>query len=1559
VSASNFFAGGDTDGINFPTITQTVASGHFAASPERGTPPPPPENDNVQLGLFVTQDELNVWNLRARGLDPDGYNFNGTNPPWTNAPDDWARIVSRKNTLTGGSYVPWPGITYDWNGGNNPIQWDSSWVIDGGGGRPNTLPPQKNEQGAPEPIKHAAAYAMILGSYYLDPADQTINTTERDSVLQDVKDALLTIRNSQYNDFTNTSRYDPNNHYGNSFRPGDNLMHYLSQLVTAYDYSQIADPLFWSSTEKKDFINWLWSVEPWAGITGSDALVHRRRDGVVDVNTGAGIGSAYDPSTVDGVGIWNGSGAELYVHHEVDNHVPSFTAYFTCVAVLAEIEEARSGITFNDAGDYTLNPTNIEKGKEMGRWMAKHYLQNEVCANVPGNSAGNGTGGRMGSGNFYRGLLQNSAQGWKYSMEWLSGVLIGVDALARSGEEIPYGYSYTSGGGGYSGGLDTSGSIPDDNYFGNPGPKTLHRATQQMFRYIIEFGPPSYPWRFADETSTSTSLRIDSIAGDSSDVHSKEFEILPFLLRWNDQKLQDIYTRMAAGAPDHPSNPTSPHWDVEDGPQGMWAGACLQSALLENKVNPYGAQPIVPIPNLENPRLGLFVTQDELEIWNQRANASSGEGPRFHTKGEEYPNSPNDWTRVVNWKNDFLDHPTWFANWNPDNGYPNTPFDNSNTSNRPPQAEHRKTAENLDGPGRAYAAAFFAMVQGSVHLSPSQRQISASVRDGIIQDIEAGLISYTNNQYLDTSVMPRWTDTGQDQVGGYRLCFWLAQIIQAYDWCQVANPDAMSTASKEQIVAWFNSFIDFFMGDGNIGRVEEKPSDMDFDTGIAGTDLDNPRGKDPALIWLGGDEELEIHHKWDNHFPPNAAVITLAALEDELEDARDPNYTLQTTASERFTVYRVMECFTKHWLINECIANHNGNSGGTGSGGRMAAGQFYRGWTDNAPNDGWKYSCQHLGRVLVGGDAMARAGKTFDIPNLGGAQGTCYDLEYTIGVGGGTGVNTSGSVPDDTYFQNPGPKTYHRAVQQHTRYVIETGSDSYPWRFSGAKDNIPSATPDDRIDSTASGQGGYDRSNEWELLPFNMRWADPRITDIMDRSASGTPDHDANPRGGSYAVEQGPMGMFFPNFMFMYVAGTVDPYHGAVAPPPPTLNTVGKSVTMRWDIQEQTAGELLYGVDPALVGPSQEPAETTGTQATTSNYTTVIGSANSGDVVLMRGGTYTSDLTVPAGVTVKPYNQESLLITGQWTIGGDNVTIAGLTWDVGNGKQRCIIASQNSSNALENLEIRYCAFKGGTTNNIRLDYNIQNARIHHNTLESAYCNHLIHTHYKDSPTYGPGNIEIDHNIFGDCFLEDQIQIHGSTGDHDIHHNNFVGNVGEESIDIKQAKGPYTFYFRNNYININSGKNRFCKFQAGFEATVVCHNNWVTGTGPTIGTDHSYDHTVDFQWNIVDGIASGHPGNMNFRLTKNSICSHNLLIGENANGQWSSGNASDEPNVNVLVADNRIEGFTTWQADASWSTAAGSTNNEFVNTNSTIFTSRGIQGGTSSGYPTIPSSTPYG
>ena len=499
-------------------------------------------------------------------------------------------------------------------------------------------------------------------------------------------------------------------------------------------------------------------------------------------------------------------------------------------------------------------------------------------------------------------------------------------------------------------------------------------------------------------------------------------------------------------------------------------------------------------------RRGLFVTQRELVAWNARAVA----GTTFVSDGDQWTNSPGDWDRVVTNKTSFVADPTASAWVGLTSSYP-TAIPNNGTSGAVPKKNESFNPEDIRD------AAFYAMVLGSVHLPAADQTITATVRDNIIGDVETTITTIMESIYNDFSNATRFNpaDAGSGFNPTWLINLYLNKIIMAYDYCQVANPDKWTDAHKTAFITWLWS-IEPWVGDGGVDSLIKKRrnGEINTTTGVATASGAETRTS-ASSIWSGGPDELEVHHKWDNHLSPATLLLSMIAHLSELENERTGGTidVLSVADIAKGKEYGLWSIKTE--LINEIIAQAAGNDGGNGSGNRMSAGQFYRAILDGDPIDGLKYAMENLARVMITADMMARNGDP-----------SGYQLSYTTGVGGDdTGVDTSGSILTDTYFANAGPKELHRVAQGFLRYMIETGTDSHPWRYGTAT----GTTEADRIDSI---EAGFSRSNDLEFIPVNIRFRDLLIQAIYDRSATGAPAHPASPRQGTHFVEGGPGGMF-------------------------------------------------------------------------------------------------------------------------------------------------------------------------------------------------------------------------------------------------------------------------------------------------------------------------------------------------------------------------------------------------------------------------------------------------
>lgn len=192
------------------------------------------------------------------------------------------------------------------------------------------------------------------------------------------------------------------------------------------------------------------------------------------------------------------------------------------------------------------------------------------------------------------------------------------------------------------------------------------------------------------------------------------------------------------------------------------------------------------------------------------------------------------------------------------------------------------------------------------------------------------------------------------------------------------------------------------------------------------------------------------------------------------------------------------------------------------------------------------------------------------------------------------------------------------------------------------------------------------------------------------------------------------------------------------------------------------------------VGPAAEPATTSGVEITA---TSQISSLSSGQVGLMRAGTYGS-FSIPAGVTVKPYNGESVTVNGAITLGNGS-TVAGLT--VNPTGQWGIRLDRNNASPFTNQTIRNMRIHGGSVECVRVSRNVQNFLIEGCELSGGY-NHCLKVYGENENLPPSGTIR-------NCLIyspqtEDALQIERS-GFVSVEHCEF-GATQEERVDLKSA-----------------------------------------------------------------------------------------------------------------------------------------------------------------------------
>lgn len=193
--------------------------------------------------------------------------------------------------------------------------------------------------------------------------------------------------------------------------------------------------------------------------------------------------------------------------------------------------------------------------------------------------------------------------------------------------------------------------------------------------------------------------------------------------------------------------------------------------------------------------LSLFVTEAELLMWQSRA----VNGP-YRVDGDVSANSPGDWTRVVNDKDNFMGNPTSsLYEGSVENGVGlGKCVDSSHDTGRVPT--HLGAGGRTE---RLVAAALYALVQED--LSVAQQ----------VRDIVVAQIDYSDTKFNDRN---RWCTSNADAISnstaGMHYGDWLAAHIYTYDML-VAYENAYSVTlitdtQKASYRTWVGGFSPWF-----------------------------------------------------------------------------------------------------------------------------------------------------------------------------------------------------------------------------------------------------------------------------------------------------------------------------------------------------------------------------------------------------------------------------------------------------------------------------------------------------------------------------------------------------------------------------------------------------------------------------------------------------------------------------------------------------------------------------------------------------------------------------
>lgn len=353
-------------------------------------------------------------------------------------------------------------------------------------------------------------------------------------------------------------------------------------------------------------------------------------------------------------------------------------------------------------------------------------------------------------------------------------------------------------------------------------------------------------------------------------------------------------------------------------------------------------------------RLGLHVTQEELDIWEARRNDNVN-GSNGVTFASMYTN------RILNRANAFWPgtHPSATADgrWNPSFSgcFPNA----------------QSPAPGRDNGRALMSSAFVYMLSGD-----------ATYGNPVLAELLAQMAVASTN-FNDTS---RWCiiPSGFSDGPGIEITPWITHLVFAYDYIRIGHAlygnlsPALTTQNRIDLETWFHGWARFWLDKANfqIGSVfSGRLSDNYTVTGP------NPGGPpsgctDPCPVYFSGPNVYSFHNYFSNRI--YSALITVGAI----VNFHNPVITINSTFVSQ--TKRLFEEAVKYAHFPNGV-NH----------------EFYRAQTDgecaaNGLGSGWGHAAEQFGPITTIADHFARAGDL-----------SLYNYTSSVGLHG-TGGTTKG-----------------------------------------------------------------------------------------------------------------------------------------------------------------------------------------------------------------------------------------------------------------------------------------------------------------------------------------------------------------------------------------------------------------------------------------------------------------------------------------------------------------------------------------------------------------------
>lgn len=326
-------------------------------------------------------------------------------------------------------------------------------------------------------------------------------------------------------------------------------------------------------------------------------------------------------------------------------------------------------------------------------------------------------------------------------------------------------------------------------------------------------------------------------------------------------------------------------------------------------------------------RIGLHVTQEELNIWRERAKVvpyQSKSGP-YRSTGDVSENSPGDWDRILQNANRFLSNPG-ADRWKGYTGGGCVPRNS---------AEPLKKAYLLRDAGFAYL------------ITSDSRYLNA---------VRSEILAQTGESGTDFSKTNRWCNgVLNDGAPGFLIADWLSRLLVGYDYIR----SSISQSDRQRIDTWFRNAAFFFQ------REVDLPFSRIYTNRLAGNynltlyAINSKIERIAAISHYGG-RKIPGIAKWYNN--RRGSMVRFYALVGIQQNENQ----LRSSA----------KLYVKEWLKFSTFPDG-------------IIGEFER-WENNKPDLGWSYASYAIGQAVDIANHFARAGdqELYKYSTSDGAIGT-------------------------------------------------------------------------------------------------------------------------------------------------------------------------------------------------------------------------------------------------------------------------------------------------------------------------------------------------------------------------------------------------------------------------------------------------------------------------------------------------------------------------------------------------------------------------------------------